>query len=256
MLGTLVTNGSATAEGWATSAHIYTVSGYSGLGTLSIEASVQVNFDRLIGSCTGTVDLTVGASFGIWSACVPGLYSETTPASFGVSVDFKLSLHAQTDSAGGLQLPGPGGGIQYTSAIDLFANANAPFKLIFQPEYWYEPLPHLTVTDQGLGDVTYLFQQENLPPLITPEPTSAVLVGTPVLLWGMRCALRKRKTSMEPSSRYSVRRRAQVSANVSEFRFDNCPQFHQKLPGPIQGAIPSDRSHVTIERGNCEREDR
>jgi hypothetical protein len=196
MEGTRVTNGTATAEGWASSTHTYTVGGYSGLGSLSIAASVAVELETpIIGSCAGTVDLTVGASSGTWSACVSGVYNETTVASFGAPVDFSLSLHGNTDTAGGVPFPIQGGGIQYTSRVDVFATANAPFKLIFQPEYWYEPLPHLSVTEQGVGDVTFLFEQQNLPALITPEPTSAVLVGTPVLLWVMRCARRKRKRS-------------------------------------------------------------
>jgi hypothetical protein len=193
-LGTLVTNGSATAEGWASSTHIYTVGGYSGSGSLLIAASVAVELEgNVIGNCAGTVDLTVGASSGSWSACVSGVYSETAVASFGIPVGFSLSLHGKTDTVGGVPFPIEGGGFQYTSRVDVFASANAPFTLIFQPEYWYEPLPHLSVTEQGVGEVTSLFEQQNLPALITPEPTSTVLVGTSVLLWVMRYATRKRR---------------------------------------------------------------
>jgi hypothetical protein len=194
-LGTLVTNGVATAEGWASSAHTFTVGGYSGPGSLSIAASVAVDlFGLVVGSCSGTVNLTIGASSGTWSACVSGIYNETAAAPFGAPVDFSLSLHAISDSAGGTPFSNGSGGIQYTSSVNVFASANAPFQLLFQPLYWYEPLPQLSVTEQGVGDVTFLFEQKNLQASITPEPRTAVLGGSSILLWAMS-AYRKRKRS-------------------------------------------------------------
>ncbi len=100
-------------------------------------------------------------------------------------MDLAVTLHGRATSEDGTVVPIPDGGVQYTSLIELRAKIVQPLKLYWQPVYWYEPNPVLTIK-RGAG--SYLeFQQINLAPLVVPEPAPLwTLVGGMILI-GAAC---------------------------------------------------------------------
>lgn len=187
-LGSLITNGLATAEGWASTDQSYTIAGYNGPGYAWIDLVVQTTA-AVIGQCTADLQVSFGSlQTGSSSVCSGGIVEGLAPVSFGTPMELSVTLHGHTTTDGGAVFPLPQGGVQYTSVVDTTASFNNPLKLYFQPISWADPIPVLSIER---GETSYLqFEQINLPPLVTPEPSSSsTFISTAVLLaifWRVR----------------------------------------------------------------------
>jgi hypothetical protein len=186
-------NGLATTSATAAFSDVLTINGGSGTSFLDYYVQAQAREfgwgSWAAAPCESELDFTIGDVTGGTKAACSAFGSVGTSSKYDFAFGVPFSV--------GERVYGTASTLPDTSvSIDAYATMGV-LRVYDQRHYWWEPIPHLTIESES--GHAYRFEQVNLPPMVTPEPGTWVLLGTGLI--GLARTLRRsRRKVSHPKS--------------------------------------------------------